>query len=216
MKRLICYIALLIITVSGCAGTGNLLLNAPVQHFMISIEQDGAAVDIVNNRAYLEKKPFAIVVTMANPDSVFVSASISPKSFESACSGMRVDEISGFSEEGITEELFNREQVLVLSDHSPNFWQYTNENEHRFSEVSSEQGAIRCKRVISYIQDLDSKREKMQLSDFKGRHLYLVFMKLEWNKDYSKKIEKKRVCLELVFSDNDLNVLFNKGTPKNY
>ena len=55
-----------------------------------------------------------------------------------------------------------------------------------------------CRRKISFILDKTSS-EKQEMSKIKADSLYLVFMKLEWNKDYTKRFEKKRESIKIIF-----------------
>ena len=67
----------------------------------------------------------------------------------------------GLSGNGIEKELFNKEEILLISDTAQNYWNYKNNNEHRFNEATTTNGTLVCKRKISYIKDFDISKEKL-------------------------------------------------------
>jgi len=200
MKNIFIVTTLMIIAVSGCIKkTGDKPVEPGFQHFKISIEQDNLVKGINNNEVLLEKKPFTIVISFLLPDRIFVNASYAPDSYNKAGMGMEVSELIGFKNTEIPEELFNKEDVLMISNKSPNYWYYANKNEHRFSEVIKKGGVLICSRKISNVLVFDKLKKKIAVTKITADTIYLVFMKLEWNDDYSKKIEKKRELIKLIF-----------------
>ncbi|MCP4133953.1 MAG: hypothetical protein GY754_23485 [bacterium] len=204
MKRGLLFLLILLFTTtycSGCFKRNGTTVKRGFLHFKVSIEQDGLTKDIENNEVELLKKPFSIVIHFPEPDSVFVNASFEPGSFMAAFEGKKVEEVVGFEGKGMAEELFNKEETLMLSNSSPNFWQYASANEHRFSDVITKEGVYICKRNVSHIINVDNDNEKITVSNLKGNALYLVIMKMEWNEDYTQKIEKKREFIKISFKE---------------
>jgi len=198
MKRIISIIILLTVSAGCGSGSGN-VTDPGFSQFRLSIEQDGLVRDISEHIVYLEKKPFTIIIQMTGSAGIFVNASLSPESVKSAASAVQLDGIEGFRETEVQEGLFNSEEILALSRRAPNYWNYVNDSEHRFSQVIKRPGAIICRRRISWIQNLDADREKIPVSRLREDSLYLVFMRLEWNTDYSSRVERKREYMRIIF-----------------
>lgn len=201
---------------AGCSGKDNNIRKEESLELNIKIVQDGIIKDIVNNEAAIYRKPFSLEFRLRGKDNVFINASFNPGTFISAGEKKPVDKIIGFSGTVIPEELFNREEILTLSDTNQNFWHYSNENDHSFNEVEKKDGIIICKRKITYLQTEETEKNRTPLTDIKAEALYLVLMKLEWNKDFSRKIEKNRKIIKLTFmnSESDDN-LRNTESKKN-
>ncbi len=213
--RKITVLALLVCIITGCSGKDNNLREEGTSELNIRVVQDGIEKDIVNNEAAIYRKPFTIEFRFGGKDSVFINASFNPGSFISAKKMRPVDEIPGFSGTVITEELFNREEILTLSDTNQNFWHYSNENDHSFNEVKKENGSILCSRKITSLQTEETGKNRIPLTDVTGEVLFLVFMKLEWNKDFSRKIEKNRKIIKLTFMNIETDDIPRKTDTEN-
>jgi len=183
----------------GCVTRSVQTPDPGFQHFRLSVEQDGFVRDISDHVVYLEKKPFTLILQFAGNSNIFLNASCTPESFKATALNTPVESIEGFRESEIAEELFNRDETLILSRRAPLYWHYANENEHRFSEVIKRPGYVICRRRISWIRNMDADRERIPLSRQKEDDLYLVLVKMEWNTDYSHRIEKKREYLRIIF-----------------
>ncbi|HOO72842.1 MAG TPA: hypothetical protein PK926_13890 [Spirochaetota bacterium] len=188
----------------GCMGSGGSYKTGDpgFQYFKVAFEQDGIVRDVENNTVFLKKKPFTIIVSFSENDGVFVNASLKPESFAAAMNGEKVDNIPGFRDPGLDEEMFNKDEMLAVSVAVPNFWHYSSDNDHRFTEVITKKNVLMCRRNISHINLVDY-RKKIDIADLKESELFLVFMKMEWNNDFTRKIEIKREFFKLDFSDTN-------------
>ena len=147
----------------------------------------------------LKKKPFTIVISFLAPDGVFVSASLSSETQLQTIAGMVADDIKGFSPTQ-TDELFNKDEKLLISDTSAGFWYYSGKNANNFNSVSAPNGIIICRRNISKLSSTDNQDESILIEQLNGDKIYLSFMKLEWNNDYTSRLEKKRDYYTISFS----------------
>ncbi|MCU0847593.1 MAG: hypothetical protein MUD12_06865 [Spirochaetes bacterium] len=192
------FAALLAASIPGCVSKKK-AAGPAIDHFSLMIEQDGVLKDYNKNEVFLARRPFSITVSFAKPDGIFVSASTEPSSYEAARSGRALEDMRGFSDVEIADELFNRDKVIMLSRRSPNYWYYRNEGEHRFNEIISKDGIVMCKRSVSSVIDADKSMEKKNISALDGDSIYLVFISLEWNADYTRRMEKKREFIKINF-----------------
>ena len=121
------------------------------------------------------------------------------ETFNNAKEGLPLNELSGFKNTGIAEELFNKDSVIYISFDSPNFWYYADDTDHRFNSVLKSENGYICTRDISGIVDLDGTGEKIDMIKIKQNEIFLVIIKSEWNEDYTKMIEKSRKVIKLKF-----------------
>ncbi len=199
MKRFL--ILLIFLTITACSNLSN-LKEANFQHFKVEIYQDGLKRNTEGQQVILERKPFEIYVHFTGQDSIFVNASYSPESYEKSVNGSVFTDITGFRETEITESLFNRDEILYISNNSPHFWHYTSDKEHRFNEVLKNNGIIICKRKISNIVNLDGEIKKISISDMDEDVIFLVIMKMQWSPDFSTRMELKRQSMKLIFRNS--------------
>ena len=197
MKKI--FIILWAILIPGCFNQQVRIPDPGFQYYRLTIEQDGFVRDISDHVVMLEKKPFTLILQFTGNANIFLNASATPESYRAASGNLPIEEIEGFRETEVTEELFNRDESLTLSRHAPHYWHYVNESEHRFSEVIQRPGVTICRRRISWVQNMEADRERIPVSRLKENELYLVLMKMEWNTDYSRRIEKKRDYLRIIF-----------------
>ncbi len=206
--------AAIICVLTGCSGEKNIRKDGP-SGLNFRIVQDGIEKDIVNNEAAIYRKPFTIEFRFIGKENVFVNASFNSGSFRAAEENRPVNEIPGFSGTVISEELFNSDEILTISDTNQNFWHYSNENDHSFNEVKKENGSIICIRKISSFQTGETEKTRIKLTDVKEEALFLIFMKLEWNRDFSQKIEKNRRIIKLTFMDVEADEIpLKNGTDR--
>ncbi len=199
MKKFSILLLLALTILSGCSGAENIKDNKP-SYIDISIEQDGQPVEIVDNIAEIRKSPFTIIVKLKSGDGILVNSSFSPDSFNNAKMGLPIDEISGFTETGIAEELFNINSTVFVSKNSPNFWYYSSETDHRFSSVTTEGETVICRRKIDSLTNIDSGNSRTELLQLNEDAMYFVIMKIEWNQDYTKRIELERKIFIIKFT----------------
>ena len=165
----------------------------------IAIEQSGNVIQINDDTAEIRRTNFSIILKFPQPESILINASFKPETFNNAREGLPINELAGFKQTGIPEDLFNRESVIYLSKDSPNFWYYADDSDHRFNSVLKSENGYLCTREISGIVDIDGSGEKIDLIKIKEDIIYLVLIKVEWNESYTKIIEKDRKFLKLKF-----------------
>ena len=190
---------LLMFSLTASPGFAQQILSQTGPYFSIGIEQNGHAVPIENHQVTLEKTSFLLVFTFSGPEAVLVNASATPETFEAAQAGLPLSEMSGFSDLGMAEEAFNPRAILMLSSHAPHFWYYAHEGEHRFNEVTRQQDAVICRRIVANLMYRDTDKQITPLRDMPDEALYLVFLKTEWNSDFTQQIEKQRDYLKILF-----------------
>lgn len=191
----------IIIILFSCAGTGYRGgINPGFAHFRIYVEQDGVPQEIRNNSVNLERRPFEIIIHLTGPDSIFVNASLDDDSYYAALDGMPFNDIPGFQESGMIEELFNRDETLMLSDTAPHYWHYSDRYDHRFSDVTMTDAYLICRKKISYVAEGEEQKNRVAVDKLRKDKIYLVFMKLEWTKDFTGRKEYKRTALKIDFS----------------
>ena len=193
MKNALIYLILpCYILIAGCSSGKNTKDAPPFEHFQISFEQDGMPVPVINRTVQLKKSPFSIIVRFPVPDGIFINTSFDSETLDEILLGLPLQEIQGFQGNSINEELYNRDEALIVSKSSPGFWHYTGDNEHNFSSVTEQNGIITCTRNISRIYDPDTMESPLPVEKIKENEIYISIMKMEWTDDYSKRIEKKR------------------------
>ncbi len=195
--RGITLIALMLIFFS--CSPGSIRNKSSFEFFRVGIEQDGMEKDIENTEVLLYKKPFTLIISFNGPDGIFVNASVDPQSYNLARDGVDLARIKSFDETVVAEESLDNDEVLIISKTSSNFLYYENENDHQFDIITAASGILQCRKKISTLINLDVAKKKLNIAEIKDDAIYLVFMKLDWNENFSKKIEKKRYCLKIIF-----------------
>jgi hypothetical protein len=147
----------------------------------------------------LEKSSFTIVLTFPGQEGILVNASATPETFDVAREGKTFAEMNGFRDLGMAEEAFNPRALLMLSPRAPHFWYYAHEGEHRFNDVMRQEKAIICRRIVANLMYRDISKQITSIRDMPGNELYLVFVKTEWNSDYTQQFEKQRDYLKIIF-----------------
>jgi hypothetical protein len=171
----------------------------PGKYFAVGIEQGGKLIPVTNHQVSLQKQSFSIVLFLKQPDGILVNASLTAESFEGARTGKPFKEIRGFTDLGMAEDIFNPQAMLILAEQSPHYWYYESDANHRFNEVTREQGVIICKRIVANLLYRDTTREYVSMRDIRENDLYLVFMKTEWTQDFSQQLEQQREYLHIRF-----------------
>lgn len=198
MNKFLYFTLALIITFYGCSSDKNIRKDS-LDIIDVSIEQGGNTISIIDDTAEIRRTVFYLKFRLAQQDSVLINASFQAETFNNAKEGLPLDELSGFKNTGIVEELFNKESVIFLSYDSPNFWYYSNETDHRFNSILKNENGYICSREINAIIDLNGSGEKIDLSKIKQKQIFLVIIKSEWNEDYTRMIEKTRKIIKLKF-----------------
>ena len=191
-------LSIFLIVSFGCSADKN-IKKETIDKIDVSIEQSGSNITISGDTAEIRRTKFLLKFKFTQPDSILINASYQAETFNNAKEGLPLDELSGFKNTGIAEELFNKEGLIYISYDSPNFWYYTDDSDHRFNSILKSESGLLCTREISSIIDLDGSGEKTDISLVKQKEIYLVIIKSEWNEDYTKLIEKSRKLIKLKF-----------------
>ncbi len=197
MKKFPFIIMLLAVMIAGCGGKD--IKNTQPRIVEVFIEQAGNRIDIKDNTAEIRRMPFSFIISFSRPDSIFINASFSSESFNNAQAGLSLNELIGFRNPGIDEEPFNKQNILHISNNTPNLWYYTDDTDHRFNLIKKHERGIICQRDIVSIADIDSESQKTDINKLKKDTIYLVIVTADWNEDYTKMIEQSRKLIKLKF-----------------
>lgn len=181
---------------TGCGGNGQ-VKDDTAGFIDVYIEQDGRLINFIDNTAEIKKSQFRFVFTLRQPDGFLLNASFSPESYDAAAGGGGLETIPGFLNTGIAEELFNPEYTMFISSDSPNYWYYYSDSDSRFDSVTKEDDIIKCRRTISSVIDLDRNGEKKDTSRIIHDTIYIVIVRIEWNDNFTRMIEKSRRFLKI-------------------
>jgi len=190
---------ILALTVAGCSSS-IIVDDAPRNEINITIIQNSEIIEPQNNTYRLRRAPFSIRLTFKQPDGLLIHTSLNDRTYIKAESAYPLNELPGFMNTSIAEELFNMESLIHVSESAPAYWYYTDETDHRFNTVVPVESGYLCIREISTIVDLDSGKEAITLSRMTGDTLYIVIMKTDWNKDYTERIELSRKIFKITFN----------------
>lgn len=182
----------------SCSGSGQ-KKNGSSEFIDLYLEQDGRIINIIDDTAMVSKKQFRFLFRFSQPDSILVNVSFTPESYDSAQNGAPLDSIPGFINTGIAEELFNPEYLMFISDDSPNYWYYSDDTDSRFDSVTKDDAGYTCRRTISSFIDLDGKAEKKEISKIQQDTIYVVVAMIEWNADFTQRIERSRRYFKIKF-----------------
>jgi hypothetical protein len=168
------------------------------EYFTVGIEQGGRMLKIEDHQVRLDKKRFVIVISFRDPDAVLVNASFNPQSFRDAMAGRSIRGIAGFSGKQIREERFNKRKLIHVTERDFHYWNYFSEGSHKFDAAKYKRGAWVCHRtVLGYIEPGAAAPRDIRYLD--KPEMYLVFVKPEWNRTRTRRIEKQREYLKLLF-----------------
>lgn len=198
MNKSIYFILTLIITFYGCSAEKN-IRNDALDLIDLTIEQGGNTISIIDDTAEIRRTDFSLKFKFVQQDSLLINASFKAETFNNAKEGLPLNDLAGFRNTGIAEELFNKDSVIYISHNSPNFWYYSDDLDHRFNSIIKNENGYLCSRDISGIIDLDGSGEKIDLIKVKQKEIFLVIIKSEWNEDYTRMIEKNRKIIKLKF-----------------
>ena len=191
MKK-IWHIVLLVAILAGIANFAAATeLPVVTESFVIGFEQSGRFIPVKDHQVTLEKKSFTVVVFFRQPDDILVNASLTTESFDAAKAGAALKAIPGFTNLGMAEESFNPRTLLILSNDSPHYWYYKDENDHRFNDIIPKDGQLICRRLITQVM-ASGQKQPIIVKELPGDALYFVFLKTSWTNDFSKQIEQQR------------------------
>lgn len=198
MKKCLFIIVLIILTCYGCSTDKN-IKDEESDKIDLIIEQNGNRIDIVDDTAEIRRSAFSMRFKFTRPDGILINASFHSETFNNSKEGLPFNELTGFKNTLISEQLFNKDNVIFISFGSPNFWYYSDDSDHRFNSILKSENGYLCTRDISCIIDLDDSDDKIDISKVKEDEIYLVIIKIEWNKDYTQMIERNRKMIKLKF-----------------
>lgn len=200
IKTMIKHISAAILTGAIVVSCGGGQKQSGQQEFIdLYLEQDGRIINIIDDTAMIKRKQFCFVFSFRQPDGILLNASFEPASYESAAGGAPVENIAGFRNTGIAEELFNPECEMFISNDSPNYWYYADETDSRFDYTAKDERGYTCRRTVSSFVDLHGKAEKQEISKIRQDAIYIVIVMIEWNDDFTKRIERSRRYLKIKF-----------------
>lgn len=179
-----------------CCGTRQ-VVDESAGFIDVYIEQEGRIINFIDNTVRLKKSQFRMVFNFRQPDGFLLNASFNPDSFNVAAGGGGLELIPGFLNTGIAEEPFNPDYTMFISSDSPNYWYYYDDGDNRFDSVIKEDNVLKCKRTVSSVIDLENKGEKKDIGHIRNDTIYIVIVRIEWNGDYTKMIEKSRRFLKI-------------------
>jgi hypothetical protein len=192
-------ILIFIILLSGCSS--KTVIEEINPHIInLKIIQDRETVEIKDNTVQLRRAPFTLLFTLLQPDGFLIHASIDDKTYAKAEAGYPLSELPGFSNTSISEELFNRESLIYLSEDSPSYWYYTDETDHRFNSVTASAEGYICRRDINSIIDISTGKNMLLNGRGKNDTVYIVIIRADWNRDYTERIELNRKLLKITFN----------------
>lgn len=198
MIKQVSIIIIAAVIICSCSG-GSRKNNGTPEFIDLYIEQDGRIINIIDDSVTINRKQFRFNFRFSQPDSVLLNASFNPGSFDSAAGGTPLDQIPGFINTGIAEELFNAEYFMFISDDSPNYWYYSDDSDSRFDYTLKDERGYTCRRTVSSFIDLDGKAEKQEISKIRQDTIYIVVVMIEWNEDFTKMIERSRRYFKIKF-----------------
>ncbi len=197
MKRIMITIIIIAALLTGCGG--NNIKDTTPRSIEVYIEQGGNRIEVKDNTAELRRMPFSFIFNFSKPDSIFVSASFSSDTFNNAGAGLQLEELTGFKNAGVDEEPFNKDNLLYISANTPNLWYYTDNSDNSFNLIKKHEKGIICQRDITSVSDVDSGNQVTDISKLKKDSIYLVFLSVDWNEDYTRMIEKSRKLIKIKF-----------------
>lgn len=166
-------------------------------NFSITFEQDGKAVEIINNEVKLNKKEFTIVFELSEPMGLLVNGSFDKQTYELALQNKPKTNLPGFEETGMAEGLLNADNDMMLSKSAPCYWFYDDEQQNRFNSVTKVESKYICKRNISSLFNIDNQKH----IDIKKVNdpLYIVVMLTQYNQSFTNETEIQRIPVKLLW-----------------
>ncbi len=191
-------IPLLVLFMFSC--TGPKVRQLEKEKLEIAIFQNGREIKINDDTVDIKKNVFAVVIIFNSPDSVLVSASFEPETFNALQYGNPMEKVPGLQNAAIAEELFNKDGVLYVSKTTPGIWYYADDNDHRFNKIDKINSRFYCRRDIKKIIQLDNKNSQTEIMDITENAIYLSFIRTRWSEDFTQEVEISRRTLKINFS----------------
>ena len=163
--------------------------------FHVEVEQNGKLIEVINGEVTLEKEEFNLVFTLPEPMGLLLNSSFNKKTYKLASAGKPKSELPGFQTTGMAEGLLNEDKEIIISDDSPSYWFYTDEEMNRFNSTEKVNGKLMCKRTIQNLWDVETK-ETTKISDVK-KPLYIVFLSYKMAENKTDEIELKREWIKI-------------------
>ena len=170
------------------------------QHEIFSLHfEQGTKVIEADDEVTLKKEPFDIVFEFPEPMGVLVHASFNPETYDEAIGGKLLKKLPGFENTGMAEEVFNKDNEILLNATAPGYWYYDNDEAHRFNEAKEKSGKITCKRHVVQLNEIDSNRVT-NVEDVVAP-LNLVFISYERGESDKETLEIHRVPVKINWEE---------------
>lgn len=170
-------------------------MNLKENDFHVRIEQNGKFIKPVNGVYTLEKSKFNIVFEFSQPMGLLINGSFKKDTYKQASEGKPKSMLPGFQNTGMAEGLLNSDKELFISNDSPNYWFYDDNENNRFNYVEKLKDKIQCKRTILNFYEPDTKNN-IKIEDVK-KPLYLVFISYTSSQDHKEDVESKREWVKI-------------------
>lgn len=163
--------------------------------FHVTVEQFGQIIEPKRNTVKLDKAEFSIVLEFSEPMGLLISGAFDKKTFMLASKNIPKSELPGFFNTGMAEGLLNPNKVILISEDSPSYWFYDDNENHRFDYVETINDTIICKRTIHNFYDVNSKMN-MKVENI-DKPFYLVFISYKRGANMADEIEVKREFVKI-------------------
>lgn len=191
---------LIFITILAGCSSKTIIEDINTDIINLKVVQNGETAEIRENTVQLRRAPFSLIFTFPRPDGLLIHASMNNRNYLQAETGAPLSDLPGFRNTSISEELFNRESMMYVSDDSPSYWYYTDETDHRFNSVTATDQGLICRRDINSITDITTGKNLLLSGQEAGDTVYIVIIKADWNRDYTERIELSRRLLKITFN----------------
>jgi len=153
-------------------------------YFKVFFEQNGRTLEPVNNEVKLFPSEFDIIIKAPVLTSIAINASYNQNTYTQAKKNIHIDYLIGFPiAGGLAEPPYNQLKNITVTDKAFNYWYYSDENDHRYTEFTKTGDTIVGKRKIQLIWERDVGIYK-SVSEM-NLPLYLVFISfndgISWN-----------------------------------
>ena len=164
-------------------------------HFAVAIQQGGRKVPLRDHVAAVPAGPMDLVFAFPAPDGVFVHASLSDELYARAAAGEAIEE--SLPLKGVSEFASS---TLLLDAPGWQYWYYFGGEISKFTDVREIQaGGQRvwaCKKSLAGVARVGQDKP-VPLSDLKGRSLYLVLVKADWDASHTRRVAQVRETLRI-------------------
>ncbi len=193
MKILFRIVTVLIIIV------GFTSMNLKDKDFHVIIEQNGEFIEPNNGVVTLDKSTFNIVFEFNEPMGLLINGSFKKNTYMLATKGKHKSKLPGFHHTGMAEGLLNPDKEIFISNDSPNYWFFDDNEKNRFNYIEKVDGKIICTRVIENFYDVHTKTN-IKVENV-NEPLYLVFISYMRGENITDVIEIKRECIKIKWNE---------------